>query len=73
VSPYWDRPYRTVSDAVPALLRAAISDPALASLTVVAGSVEQWVDNGELLAKPADSTVLTCAYRAWLDQAAGPG
>ena len=73
VTPYWDRPYRTVSDSVPDLLRAAIGDPALAGLTVAAGSVEQWVDNGELLAKPADSTVLTCAYRAWLDQAAGPG
>ena len=58
---------------MPDLLRTAISDPALAGLAVVAGSVEQWVDNGELLAKPADSTVLTCAYRAWLDRAAGPG
>jgi hypothetical protein len=58
---------------VPGLLRAAISDPALAGLAVVAGSVEQWVDNGELLAKPADSTVLTCAYRAWRGQATGPG
>jgi hypothetical protein len=73
VAPYWDRPYRTVPDAVPDLLRTAISDPALAGLAVVAGSVEQWVDNGELLARPADSTVLTCAYRAWRDQAAGPG
>jgi hypothetical protein len=35
--------------------------------------VEQWVDSGELLAKPADITVLTCAYRAWLGQDTGPG
>ena len=73
MTPYWDRPYRTVPDTVPGLLRAAISDPALAGLAVVAGSVEQWVDNVELLAKPADIAVLTCAYRAWLGQAAGPG
>jgi Domain of unknown function (DUF4037) len=73
VTPYWSRPYRTVPDVVPDLLKAAISDPALAGLAVAAGSVEQWVDDGELLAKPPDSTVLTCAYRAWLDPAAGPG
>ena len=73
VTHYWDRPYRTVPDTVPDLLRAAISDPALAGLAVVAGGVEQWVDNVELLAKPASSAVLTCAYRAWLGQAAGPG
>jgi len=71
VTSFWDRPYRTVSDAVPGLLRAAISDPALAGLTLAAGNVEQWVDGIELLAKPPSSTVLTCAYRAWLDQAAG--
>jgi hypothetical protein len=73
VTRFWDRPYRTVADAVPGSLRAAISDPALAGLTVAAGSVEQWVDGVELLAKPPNSTVLTCAYRAWLDPAAGPG
>ena len=71
VTSFWDRPYRTVSDAVPGLLRAAISDPALAGLTLAAGSVEQWVDSGELLARPPDGTVLACAYRAWLGQAAG--
>jgi len=70
VMPFWDRPYRTVSDAVPGLLRAAISDPALAGLAVAAGSVEQWADHDELLAKPANSSPLTCAYRAWLDPAA---
>ena len=70
---FWDRPYRTVPDAVPGLLRAAITDPALAGLTLAAGSVEQWVDSLELLAKPPNSTVLICAYRAWLGRAAGPG
>jgi hypothetical protein len=70
---FWDRPYRTVSGAVTDLLRAAISDPALAGLTVAAGNVEQWVDSIELLAKPPSSTVLTRAYRAWLDPATGPG
>lgn len=73
VTSFWDRPYRTVSDSVPRRLRAGISDPALAGLAAAAGSVEQWVDDGELLAKPADSTVLTCAYRAWRSQATGPG
>ena len=73
VTSYWDRPYRTVPDAVPDQLRAAISDPGLAGLAAVAGNVEQWVDSVELLAKPVDGAVLTCAYRAWLEQAAGPG
>jgi hypothetical protein len=73
VIPFWDRPYRAVADAVPALLKAAISDPVLTGLTVAAGNVEQWVDNGELLSHPHRRAVLTGTYRAWRDQAPGPG
>jgi hypothetical protein len=73
VTPFWDRPYRAVAEAVPALLKATISDPALTGLTLAAGSVEQWIDDGELLSHPRRRAVLTGTYRAWRDQAPGEG
>jgi hypothetical protein len=73
VTPFWDRPYRAVAEAVPALLKATISDPVLTGLTLAAGNVEQWIDNGELLSHPRRRAVLTGTYRAWRDQAPGEG
>jgi hypothetical protein len=49
---FWDRPYRTVSGAVPAALMAAVGDPVVASLPVGVGSIEQWVDNVDVLTAP---------------------
>ncbi len=50
VTPFFDRPYRTVDPAVVTLLRDGIADPDLLRLPLGVGSVEQWVDNVDVLA-----------------------
>lgn len=52
VIPFWDRPYRTVADEVVTVLTNAITDPAVAALPAGVGSVEQWVDNVDVLSWP---------------------
>ena len=66
--PFWDRPYRTVDQAVCESLLSAITDPDLGRLPTV-GSIDQWVSNVDVLASPARRAALQAAYRAW----AGPG
>jgi hypothetical protein len=65
VTRFWDRPYRTVDDAVPQALLAGITDPQVAGLPVLAGSIEQWVSSVDVLASPARRPALRAAYRAW--------
>lgn len=48
VVPFFDRPYRTVDDAVARLLTEEISDPVLRTLPPV-GAVEQWVSCTDVL------------------------
>ena len=69
VTRFWDRPYRTVDDAVPQALLADITDPQVAGLPVLAGSIEQWASSAGILASPAHRSALRAAYRAL----AGPG
>jgi hypothetical protein len=64
VIPFWDRPYRTVDDAVSAGLLSAITDPEVASLPAV-GSVEQWVSSVDVLSSPARRAALRAVYQAW--------
>lgn len=73
VQGFFDRPYRTVTDALPALLLAGISDPALARLAAtgaMSGSVGQWADSVDVLAHPPRRAALADVYREWLDEAA---
>jgi hypothetical protein len=49
---FWDRPYRTVSAEVAPALIATITDPVIAALPLGIGSVEQWVDNADVLTRP---------------------
>jgi hypothetical protein len=65
VTRFWDRPYRTVDDAVPQALLAGITDPQVAGLPALAGSVEQWVSSVDVLASPARRSALRAAYQAW--------
>jgi uncharacterized protein DUF4037 len=65
VTPFWDRPYRTVDQAVADALRADIRDPAVTSLPAWAGSVEQWASSHDIFASPARRAALQTAYRAW--------
>jgi uncharacterized protein DUF4037 len=67
VIPFFDRPYRTVDDAVPQGLLAAIADPDVARLPPMVGSVEQWVDSTDVLAGSGRRVALQAAYRTWAD------
>jgi uncharacterized protein DUF4037 len=61
---FWDRPYRTVDEAVPRALLAGITSPDLTGLPL-AGSIEQWVNSADILASPARRAALRGAYQAW--------
>jgi hypothetical protein len=67
VIPFWDRPYRTVDEAVPRALLAGITDPGVAQLPPLVGSIEQWADCTDVLSSPGRRAVLQKAYRAWAD------
>ncbi len=64
---FWDRPYRTVDQAVCEALLADITDPQVTRLTTGVGSIEQWASNVDVLASPARRSALQTAYRAWAD------
>jgi len=67
VTPFWDRPYRTVDQAVPQWLLAGITDPEVARLPPMIGSIEQWVDCVDVLSRPGRRAALRTAYLAWID------
>ena len=64
VTGFWDRPYRTVAEAIPQALLAGISDAQVTRLPVLAGSIEQWVSSVDVLSSPAHRSALRAAYRA---------
>ncbi|GAA3521513.1 DUF4037 domain-containing protein [Actinocatenispora rupis] len=63
VVPFFDRPYRSVE--VPGELLGELTDPDLTGLPPV-GSLEQWVDSTDVLARPENRPGAAAAYRAWL-------
>ena len=65
VIPFWDRPYRTVDQAVPQRLLAGLTDPDVARLPPLVGAVEQWADSTDVLSSPGRRAALQTAYRAW--------
>ncbi len=65
VIPFFDRPYRAVDQAVPLGLLAGITDPDVARLPPMVGSIEQWVDCTDVLSSPSRRAALQMAYRAW--------
>jgi Domain of unknown function (DUF4037) len=69
VTPFWDRPYRTVDPAIPQALLAEVTDPQIARLPVGIGSIEQWSDNDDILAHPERRQALRASYQRW----ASPG
>jgi hypothetical protein len=62
---FWDRPYRTVDEAVQQALLADITDPHVTVLPTYIGSIEQWASSTDILASPARRSALQAAYRAW--------
>ena len=65
VIPFWDRPYRTVDEAVPRTLLAGITDPDVTRLPPLVGAIEQWADSTEVLSSPGRRAALQAAYRSW--------
>lgn len=55
VVPFYDRPYRTVEGDVTSELNLPL-----------VGSIEQWVGNAEILARPERRPAVIAAYQAWL-------
>jgi hypothetical protein len=66
VIPFFDRPYRTVDQAVPQGLLGGIADPEVARLPPLVGAIEQWVDSTDVLSSPGRRAALQAAYRAWI-------
>ena len=64
VTRFWDRPYRTVAQAVPEALLAGITNPDVTRLPLV-GSIEQWATSADVLVSPARRSALQAVYRAW--------
>jgi hypothetical protein len=69
VNRFWDRPYRTVNQAVAETLLAGITDADVISLPASIGSVEQWA-SADVLANPDRRPGLLAAYRTWADPGA---
>jgi Domain of unknown function (DUF4037) len=61
---FWDRPYRSIDQAVPQALLADITNPDLTRLPPV-GSIEQWTSSVDILASPARRAALRSVYQAW--------
>jgi Domain of unknown function (DUF4037) len=64
VTRFWDRPYRTVDQAIQQALLAGITNPDVIRLPP-AGSVEQWTSSVDILASPVRRAALKAAYQAW--------
>jgi Domain of unknown function (DUF4037) len=67
VIPFFDRPYRTVDQAVPRGLLAGLTDPDVARLPPIVGSIEQWADSTDVLSSPGRRAQLPSVYRAWAE------
>jgi hypothetical protein len=65
VTRFWDRPFRTVDQAIGEALLAGITDPHVRGLPTGIGSIEQWTDNVDVLASPVRRQALRTFYQAW--------
>ncbi|HEX2851552.1 MAG TPA: DUF4037 domain-containing protein [Acidimicrobiales bacterium] len=64
IVPFHDRPIRTVSADLADGLLDSVTDPVLRALPRGMGTVEQWVDNVDLLSWPSRRATLRSAYEA---------
>ncbi len=65
VTPFWNRPYRTVDEEVPQALLAEITEPDVARLPSGIGSIEQWADNVDVLSHQGRRALLRTIYQTW--------
>ena len=63
VESFFDRPFATVSSSVSQLLLDEVSDPLIRELPAGVGSVEQWVDNVDVLSFPERRVAVAQAWR----------
>ncbi|MET1004286.1 MAG: DUF4037 domain-containing protein [Propionibacteriaceae bacterium] len=64
VESFFDRPFASVKASVSELLLTEVQDPLLRGLPAGVGSVEQWVDNVDVLSFPARRVAVTEAWRS---------
>jgi len=64
--PFYDRRFASVRAGVAGSLLADVTDPLVASLPTGVGSIEQWVDNVDVLVDPARRRALSRAWRSEL-------
>lgn len=62
---FYDRPFRTIDDAVVRLLLDRIGDSRLRRLPL-AGGADLWIDSDSVLSNPELRAAAAGAYRAWL-------
>jgi hypothetical protein len=72
LEPFFDRPFQVVRASVVDELLASITDPQVRRLPAGVGSVEQWVDNVEVLSTPQLRVAAVGAWRAMLSTRGGP-
>lgn len=63
--PFYDRPFASVRESVCTALLAEVTDPLVRVLPAGVGSIEQWVDNIDVLKDPARRRAVAEAWR-WL-------
>jgi len=66
VEPFFGRPFASVSGSVSQLLLAGINDPLVRRLPLGVGSVEQWVNNVDVLSHPDRRVAAMQAWRSLL-------
>ena len=66
VEPFFERPFTSVSASISQLLLAGIADPVLRRLPPGLGSVEQWVNNVDVLSNPDRRVAVTQVWRSLL-------
>lgn len=66
VVPFHDRPAQVVNPGLVAAVSSGIADPLLRRLPPGLGSLEQWVDNVDVLSDAARRAAVASAYRALL-------
>jgi hypothetical protein len=64
VTRFWDRPYRTVDDAIAEALLADLTDPHVIRLPALIGSIEQWASSVDILSSPGRRSALRGAYQS---------
>jgi hypothetical protein len=63
VTPFFERPYRTVSDEISRALLADVTDPMITGLPAGVGSIEQWADNVAVLTSTSHRRALRALYQ----------